>query len=326
MQALDFESDQFLQLLMEALRAGPGSPEWHEAVEALRIDGIAEKDEYRLLISARENLEKGKEYRSVRAGPGFGRKLNDALDAEATGKKGPPTTSMVAIVSAGLLLAAAAVLLYLLFPGGAPTAAIEKLSNTYFVEPILEHGFEYSIARDFDRIGSLKMDAQRGLHPVADDQTSALSGGGIVWTQKIAANQPIAIDVNLRVIRPTDDVIAEIFITDSDKFDPDKGTSGHEFLWLYQAGQTKVVLPDGKIENQTTPNRDFKGTMSVRIAIERDAAIVSQQNKPVWSGAHGLDSSKPRFVGLRFIKTGAEKSSEAPLAFTWIKISKPPKD
>src|SRR4051812_579592 len=223
MPALDFESDQFLQLLTDALRAGPGSPEWHEAVEALRSNGIAQKDEYQLLISARENLEKGKEYRSVRAGPGFGRKLKDALDAEGTSKRGPPTTSIVAIVSAGLLLGAAAVLLYLLFPRGAPTAAIEKLSNTYFVDPIMEHGFDYSIAKDFDRIGSLNIEAQRGLQPAGDDQSGARSGGGIVWNQKIAANQPIAVDVNLRVMKPADDVIAEIFVTDSEKFDPDKG-------------------------------------------------------------------------------------------------------
>src|SRR5438874_10223576 len=188
MPALDFESDQFLQLLTEALRAGPGSPEWHEAVEALRTNGIADKDEFRLLISARENLEKGKDYRSVRAGPGFGRKLNDALDVETTGKKGPPTTNVVAIVSAGMLLAAAAVLLYLLFPGGAPTAAIEKLSNTYFVEPILERGFDSSISEDFGRIGSLDIEAQHGLHPVAADQSASLSGGGIVWMQKIWPN------------------------------------------------------------------------------------------------------------------------------------------
>ena len=89
MSTLDFESDQFLQLLTDALRAGPGSPEWHEAVETLRTNGIEQKDEYRLLISARENLEKGKEYRSVRAGPGFSRKLNEALDTESTSKKSP---------------------------------------------------------------------------------------------------------------------------------------------------------------------------------------------------------------------------------------------
>src|SRR5947199_4461249 len=113
MPALDFESDQFLQLLTDALRAGPGSPEWHEAVEALRTNGIEQKDEYRLLISARENLEKGKDYRSVRAGAGFARKLNDALDSEPVAKKSPATTGIVAIVSAALLLGAAGVILYL---------------------------------------------------------------------------------------------------------------------------------------------------------------------------------------------------------------------
>src|SRR5215218_3674787 len=141
MPTLDFESDQFLQLLTDALRAGPGSPEWHEAVEVLRTNGSGEHDEHRLLIAARENLEKGKEYRSVRAGPGFARKLNEALDSETTKPKHPPTTGVVALVSAGLILIAAAVVLYLLFPGGAPTASIEELSNTYFVDPILNASF-----------------------------------------------------------------------------------------------------------------------------------------------------------------------------------------
>ena len=87
MPALDFESDQFLQLLSDALRAGPGSPEWHEAVESLRSNGTTSADEYRLLINARENLEKGKDYRSVRAGPGFSHKLNTALDEQSS--RGP---------------------------------------------------------------------------------------------------------------------------------------------------------------------------------------------------------------------------------------------
>ena len=323
MSTLDFESDQFLQLLTDALRAGPGSPEWHEAVETLRTNGIEQKDEYRLLISARENLEKGKEYRSVRAGPGFSRKLNEALDTESTSKKSPATTGVVAIVSAGLLLGAAGVILYLLFPGGAPTAAIEKLSNTYFVEPILERGFDSSISEDFGRIGSLDIEAQHGLHPVAGDQSASLSGGGIVWMQKISPTQPVAIDAHLRITRPTDDVIAELFISDVDNFNSEKGTSAHEFVWLYQAGQAKVVLPGDRIDKQLPLNRDFKGVMNIRIAIERDAAIVLQQNKPIWSGGHGLDASKPRYVGLRFIRTGADKNPEPPLAFTMIKISKP---
>jgi hypothetical protein len=324
MPALDFQSDQFLQLLTDALRAGPGSPEWHDAVEALRRDGRDEGDEYQLLLTARENLEKGKEYRSIRAGAGFARKLNAALDEDDTStKKSPPTAGAIAIISAGLILTAAAVLLYMLFPAGTPTAAIDKLSNTYFVDVALDAGFDSSIPRAFNRIGSLPIEAQRGLHPSGDSSTTSVSGGGIVWTEAVPANQSVAIDANLRVNRPTDNLIAEIFIADEASFSDDKGTSSHELLWLYQAGQAKVVSAGGTVEAQSTPARDFKGVLNVRIALERDAAIVTQQGKPIWSGAHGLDRSKPRYIGLRFIQTGTDKNSEPAMAFLSVKMSKP---
>ena len=70
MTQLDFDSDAFLTLLTDALRAGPGSPQWHDALRTLRAGGIEHADEYRLLVAAREHLESGREYRSIRAGPG----------------------------------------------------------------------------------------------------------------------------------------------------------------------------------------------------------------------------------------------------------------
>ena len=60
MTELDFESDDFLSLLTDALRAGPGSPPWHEALQRLRAGGIQHADEYRLLVTAREHLESGR--------------------------------------------------------------------------------------------------------------------------------------------------------------------------------------------------------------------------------------------------------------------------
>jgi hypothetical protein len=324
MPALDFQSDQFLQLLTEALRAGPGSPEWHDAVEALRSNGRDDRDEYQLLLTARENLEKGKEYRSIRAGAGFARKLNAALDDDETStKKSPPTAGAIAIISAGLILTAAAVLLYMLFPAGTPTAAIDKLSNTYFVDVALDAGFDSSIPRAFNRIGTLPIEAHRGLHPSNDASTTGMSSGGIVWTDAMPANQTFAIEANLRLARATDNLIAEVFVTDDPNFSENKGTSNHELLWLYQAARAKVVNAGGTVEAQSAPARDFKGILNIRIALERDAAIVSQQGKPIWSGAHGLDRSKPRYVGLRFIQTGTDKNSEAAMAFVSVKISKP---
>src|SRR4051794_28470162 len=204
MAVLDFESDQFLTLLTDALRAGPGSPEWHEAAEGLRTNGSGEHDEHRLLIAARENLEKGKEYRSVRAGPGFSRKLNEALDGETTKPRQPPTTGVVALVSAGLMLIAAVGVLYLLFPGGAPTASMEKLSNTYFVEPILNASFNSAISSEFEQIGSLPVEVENGLRAGSSDSATLPIGGGVVWSKKIDPDQPVAIDVPVRINRPTD--------------------------------------------------------------------------------------------------------------------------
>ena len=60
----EVENDPFFQLLTDALRAGPASPPWREAVAKLREQGGdgpgPGSDEYRLLIEARQNLEVGK--------------------------------------------------------------------------------------------------------------------------------------------------------------------------------------------------------------------------------------------------------------------------
>ena len=68
MQAID-DKDPLLVLLTEALRAGPGSPAWHQAISTLRADQ-PEMAEYKMLLTAREHLESGRRYRSVRAGSG----------------------------------------------------------------------------------------------------------------------------------------------------------------------------------------------------------------------------------------------------------------
>src|SRR5438128_1152250 len=87
---IDLQSDQFMTLLTDALRSGPGSPEWHQAVRQLRTSseqGAAAADEYAMLYAARERLEAGKEYRSIRPGPGFTRKVMASVDEE--GRNGP---------------------------------------------------------------------------------------------------------------------------------------------------------------------------------------------------------------------------------------------
>src|SRR5947199_10863707 len=94
--SLDLQSDQFMTLLTDALRSGPGSPEWHQAVKILRASD-QNVDEYTLLYSAREHLESGKDYRSVRAGTGFTRKVLEQSEEQATTPPAP-TADIIALI------------------------------------------------------------------------------------------------------------------------------------------------------------------------------------------------------------------------------------
>ena len=97
MTELDFESSQ-LQLLTDALRAGPGTPEWRAALETL--DSAGGGDEYKLLYAARERLASGRRYREVRAGAGFTRKVFESIEEESTGTAKPlPSANIIAAVA-----------------------------------------------------------------------------------------------------------------------------------------------------------------------------------------------------------------------------------
>src|SRR5437867_11713133 len=118
-----FDSDQFLKLLTEALRAGPGSPEWHEAVNQLKNSSLAEADEYRMLVNAREHLESGRDYRSIRAGAGFTRKVMAAIDEESTSARqsaAPPSATMIALLAAAGILLVIVVVAVIWYRGGPP--------------------------------------------------------------------------------------------------------------------------------------------------------------------------------------------------------------
>jgi hypothetical protein len=71
-----------VELLTDALRAGPGSPAWRAAMESVAAAGGTEAEEYKTLYAARERLASGRQYREVRAGPAFTRSVFDAIEHE----------------------------------------------------------------------------------------------------------------------------------------------------------------------------------------------------------------------------------------------------
>src|SRR5439155_5586175 len=116
MTDLDFESAQ-LELLTEALRAGPGTPQWRDAMASIEtVPGAsAGADEYKLLCAARERLASGRQYREVRAGGGFTRKVFDAIENEESVASSPSrallSANVIAAISAAAILAILAIVL-----------------------------------------------------------------------------------------------------------------------------------------------------------------------------------------------------------------------
>jgi len=108
------ESDPLFQLLTDALRAGPESTEWREAVARVAERGEA-ADEFALLYRARERLAQGKEYKSIRPGPTFTRKVMGKIEEEASQvKKGVPWANVIAVISALAMAGVIAAVAYML--------------------------------------------------------------------------------------------------------------------------------------------------------------------------------------------------------------------
>jgi hypothetical protein len=329
MPELDFESD-FLQLLTEALRAGPGSPEWHRAVTQLDGDASDQTTEYQLLIAARQRLESGREYRSIRAGSAFTRRVMESLDQQPDAAPANITTGGVIAGLSVLLIALAAIAIgYLIFrnqPSADP--AIDALANSYFSKSLVDVTFADGVPDGWREIGRLSIDTARGFRLKRQQAEQSASGGGIYWSQPLTSDQKYEIQVSLHLSKPGSGgpgVIAQVFVTDDPTFDEDRGTSPHELVWLVQDAESKLVVPGGRVETQSSPlgNRRV-GNLNLRILLDQSVAVIEQNGRPFWSGRHGLGSSSPRYVGIRFLQPqGAGGKSDTEITFTSLAIQTP---
>ncbi|HYE16966.1 MAG TPA: hypothetical protein VEA69_00855 [Tepidisphaeraceae bacterium] len=331
MSDTDLESDTFQTLLTDALRAGPGSPEWHQAVARLRSSGEKGADELQLLIRAREDLESGKEYRTVKAGPGFTRNVLQAIEDEGAGgaKGGIPSANIVAFVAAGVILAVVVVVAVVLFKTGTPPAPnkVDQLKGLYFVSAISSADFETAtdVPADFKTAGELALKITgkalrpQTLEPIADDKRE-YRAGVLVKAEPIPADQPGMIEVTFFANRlPTDVVIPQVFVSDA-PIDDAKGTSSHELVWLLKGGQPQLVKPDMSVP-ATGPKLDKPGPFTVKIRFDKDTAIVETGAQRLYEGPHGLAPNSPKYVGVRFLRKVGDSSAN--LWLTGVKVLKP---
>jgi hypothetical protein len=322
---LDFESDQFLKLLTDALRAGPGSPQWHEAILRLQAgqEGAGGADEYRMLCEARTHLESGKEYRSVRAGPNFTRSVMDAITAEGTPRpRRFSTVNIIAVTAAVLLIGAVAMFIYLLMASGNHSEvqgeAIDSLSAKLLGNAIASLSFDQAPSADWKLVGRLPLDFTGGMRPKpVVDKSHDVAAGGVVWQTPMSADTPFEVEATLRVNRSTEDLLPEVAVSDVNDFSDEKVTASHELVWLLQSGQAQVIAPSGRIEAQS----DAKGAhaaLTIRLRLDQQTAIVEMDGKRIWAGACGLSPDKPRFIAIRLLRRGYNKQDQ--LSFQAVRV------
>ena len=235
-----FDSDQFLKLLSEALRAGPGSPQWHEAVNELKNSTLADADEYRMLINAREHLESGRDYRSIRAGAGFTRKVMSAIDEEAAAQApAPPTASTIAIVAAAAIIAVVVIVSIIWSRGGPPQPNPSDLGNIVFAQTIVSTDFTQTpaIPPEWRTFGAPPVISSRSRGLAAPVVDAALAddkdyhGGGIYSASGMAPTQTFAFEATVKQYHVSENVAVQIFITDTPEFDKNpKASTPHELV------------------------------------------------------------------------------------------------
>jgi len=333
------DSEPFMELLTDALRAGPGSPQWHQAVGAVRAarharlhggavpdSGLA--DEYALLCAAREDLESGKDYRSVHAGPGFARKLNDALDDTPRGWRRLLSANIIASIAIALILILGAVFAVVMLRNlSAAPPGIEELANTSFARQIVATQFDANgpVPTPWNVFGNLPLAIKNpaGLRPQRPATLPTTSPqareGGIVSAIALPPQVPVCADISLRLAHAPDEGIVQVFISDT----PATGemTAAHELVWLLQAGKPSVVLPDGTFAAVGSAIGKVPD-LSVRFILKDDLVIIETGGMRLYAGAAHLDASRPRFLGVRFVQKPGEKTADR-VSVTAITIKKP---
>ena len=305
----EVDVDPRLRLLTDALRAGPGSAEWAAAVvEAQSIGPTPGADEYAVLLAARERLAAGRAYRSVRAGPGFGRRLMAKVDADVAARpRSPLSAGLFAYVGVGLAVGALGLVVALVLrkTSGEGTGQ-QELARAYFPTTVASATLNGPLPPGWQTIGSLSLDPGEGLALDADHPVPAgdgYAGGGLVLRKPAPADEPLAVQATFHFGRVGAGCVPQLFVADSADFSADRGVSPHELVWLVQDGQGQVAVADGRVAD---PRLKIHGgdeiAVKLVVAPGGDAAVVCN-GQVLWTGSSGL-SDAPRYAGVRMLYRG----------------------
>ncbi|MFI5381180.1 MAG: hypothetical protein ACHRHE_17930 [Tepidisphaerales bacterium] len=322
-QMLDFERDRFLELLTDALRCGPKSPQWKEAVEKLRSMGGADADDYQLLLRAREDLEAGLEYRSIRAGAGFTRKVMEQIEKEPVGGAQPavPAAGLIALLAAVGILAVLIVVAVVLMrqPGLEPGVA--ELQNMTFPRTVLLADLSVGVPPELREFGRKPVvsAAAKGIRSAEPTGGKDFVGGGVHLAEPLPAGDPLDVEIGFNRGKPSVNLDLQVFVSESTSFDGPKAMSPRELVVDVRDGQFAVYRPDGTMAGSLV--KAAEGRNIVTLKLDSRNVVVEANGKTVYAGPHGL-SGGLRVPGVRFLARGGEKKLDE-LSVSKIRVLRP---
>jgi hypothetical protein len=311
-ELLDFERDQLLELLTDALRDGPAGPRWQEAVEAVRrrqAAGAGEGDEYQLLLRAREDLEQGREYRSIRPGPAFTRRVMQQIENEGGGTSGPARAPLAIIILAATALAGIGVLVaWTLLRQPPATPGLAQLQSTTFAQTSLSADLAVAMPPELATFGLTPVVSAegRGLRPGDPANSQDFRGGGVLVGQALSPDVAASFEVGIQLARASPDVTLQAFVSDSQAFRGVMATSPRELVVNLREGQFGVYLPDGTLAGALVRAVPGRSTLTIRSL--RGVVMIDVNGQSLYAGASGLDPELPRYLGVRFLVRGAGRN------------------
>lgn len=311
----EVEDNPMFVLLTDALRAGPGSPQWHDAVTRLREQGAQDTDEYKLLITARERLESGKEYRSVRPGPDFTRKVMENIENQPAPRRPFPTAIVIGILCAAAIIVVIGAVLWRTMSRtetGQEQQELQALNDNakQFLTTVAQNDFHAPIADPWHKIGMLDLDLTGGLHPSGVAAANAAQlGGGVVYNNPLPADQQFSLEATIHIPQMGTEATVQLFVAADKNFSNDKAIDGRELVWQLRGNQEQVITNGNVQTGQLTA--PVGGDETIRLIVGRDVAIVEaigadKKSRDLWKGSNQLGTTA-RFAGIRFLQTGAAK-------------------
>jgi|GEM_PF-5838883 len=322
-------------LLTDALRAGPGSPQWVEALKRLHAApsselAEAEVQEHELLMAARERLHQIRNVRSLRPSAELSEKILAAVAAEAHaetkaasrhGLRGWSGLTLFAAAAMAIISVASLVIEMYGLPDSRPAQVLHLRTGPngpgwQVFESILPDGWRMT--------GPLRVKSEHGLQ-LADGVKQIEQSGGLLRVAPLVPTKPLDLQANIRYVGGAD-IIPEVFLTDEETLDEGgAGDHGHEFVWTMVDDQPGIRLPNHiftATDETISPGKAV--AMNVRMKVMNGRAtvvtngVVHKEKECTWTGMTFLSHEKPWRFGVRFVIRGTQH--EEAVAFDSVRV------